>query len=196
MGFVAPDEHRAAELLLRSYLPGDGAELNRAVRQSFQHLRRFMPWAQPEPAVEQSEQVARRFRAQWLLGESEWVVSVWRARRLVAGSGFHLRGRPLEDGVADIGMWVRADEAGRGLGTRVLAAMVDWADAGWPFYKLTWRCDGRNTASARVAEKCGFALEGRLREDAPDHQDPSYRPDTLLYGLLPFDERPWKRAGS
>jgi ribosomal-protein-serine acetyltransferase len=81
---------------------------------------------------------------------------VWRGERLVAGCGFLLRGQPLEHGTVALRMWVRADEAGRGLGTRVLRALVDWADADWPIHKLTWQCDSRNLASARVAQKCGF----------------------------------------
>ncbi|HYT26773.1 MAG TPA: GNAT family protein [Actinomycetota bacterium] len=195
MGFQAPDEHRAGDLLLRSYRPGDGPELNRATVSSYRHLRRFMPWARADTTDEHGEETARRFRAAWLLGEREWVVGVWRGAKLAAGTGFHLHGRPLDEGVADVGMWVRADEAGRGLGTRVLEAMVDWADGAWPFYRLTWGCDARNVASARVAEKCGFVLEGRLREDAPDHLDPAHRRDTLLFGLLPADPRPWRHRG-
>lgn len=195
MGFQAPDEYRAGDLLLRSYRPGDGPELNRATVSSYRHLRRFMPWARADTTDEHGEETARRFRAAWLLGEREWVVGVWLGAKLVAGTGFHLRGRPLDEGVADVGMWVRADEAGRGLGTRVLEAMVDWADVVWPFYRLTWGCDARNVASARVAEKCGFVLEGRLREDAPDHLDPAHRRDTLLFGLLPADPRPWRHRG-
>ncbi len=192
MAFEAPEQFRAGDLLLRCWQPGDGPALNAAVVSSYAHLRRFMPWARADLAVEESEELVRRFRARWLLNE-EWVVAVWRRDRLVGGSGFHLRGKPLEAGTADIGMWIRADEAGRGLGTRTLAAMVDWADAAWPFYRLTWSCDSRNAASARVAEKCGFRLEGRLREDEPATGDPFYRRDTLLYGLLPADPRPWRR---
>jgi len=195
VGFQAPEEHRSGDLLLRSYQPDDWPELQRAVVSSYAHLRTFMPWARADTTAEQSQENARRFRAIWLLGEQEWVTGVWRADKLVAGTGFHLRGRPLDAGVADIGMWVRADEAGRGLGTRVLQAMVDWADAAWPFYRLTWSCDARNAASARVAEKCGFVLEGRLREDERDHLDPSFRRDTLLFGLLPADPRPWRVRG-
>jgi RimJ/RimL family protein N-acetyltransferase len=189
--FTAPEEWRDGELLLRSYQPGDGAELNRATQSSLEHLRPWMPWASPDTTVEDSEAFVRRSRAGWLLAE-EWGVSVWRGDRLVASSGFMLRGRPLEDGTGEIGMWVRADEAGRGLGTRVLQAMVDWADAAWPFRKLTWLCERRNRASARVAEKCGFRLEGRLREHGPAVADPTRRETTLAYGLLPTDPRPWR----
>jgi len=193
VAFVAPDEHRAGELLLRCFRPGDGAELNRAARESYQHLRPWWAGVRPDPPVEDSEAFARRSRARWLLGDGEWSVAVLRGDRLVAFAGFALQRRhPLEHGVAETGLWVRADEAGRGLGTQVLAAMVDWADAAWPFQKLAWGCDRRNTASIRVAEKCGFMLEAELRAHQPAWGAIGGRQDTLLYGLLRGDPRPWR----
>ena len=190
MPFFAPEEYRAGDLLLRSLRPGDGEELNRATVSSYEHLREFMDWARPDISVQESEEYARQSRARWLLGE-EWSLGVWRGERLVAGSGFMLRDRPLAQGTLEIGMWVRVDEAGRGLGTRLLRAMVDWADAEWPVHKLTWYCDSRNLASARVAEKCGFQLEGRLREQVPALVGPG-RLTTLLFGLVRDDPRPWR----
>lgn len=190
MPFFPPEEHRAGDLLLRTWRPGDGEELNRATVSSYAHLREFMEWARPDTSVGDSEGYVRQSRARWLLGE-EWGLGVWRRERLVGGSGFMLRGQPLEHGTVEIGMWVRADEAGRGLGTMVLRALVDWADADWPIHKLTWQCDSRNLASARVAEKCGFQLEGRLREHLPAVAG-SGRRTTLLFGLLGSDPRPWR----
>ena len=193
MPFTAPEAWRQGDLLLRSFRPGDGPELNRATQSSFEHLRPWMAWASPDTTVEDSEAFAREGFARWLLGE-EFGVAVWRDERLVAATGFHLRGgRRLDDATAEIGMWVRADEAGKGLGTRLLQAMVDWADAAWPWRRLVWTCDGRNLASARVAEKCGFQLEGRLRE--PVAGDPLQRETTLVYGLLAADPRPWRGGG-
>lgn len=190
MPFFVPEEHRTGDLLLRSWRPGDGEELNRATVASYEHLREFMEWARPDTSIEDSEGYVRQSRARWLLGE-EWGLGVWRGERVVGGSGFMLREQPLEHGTVEIGMWVRADEAGRGLGTRVLRALVDWADADWPVHKLTWHCDSRNLASARVAEKCGFQLEGRLREHVPDVAGTGRR-TTLLFGLLRSDPRPWR----
>lgn len=190
MSFAAPEEYRDGELLIRGLRPGDGAELNRTTVSSYEHLREFMEWARPDTTVEDSEGYVGLSRARWLAGE-EWGLGVWRGERLVAGCGFMLRGQPLDHGTVEIGMWVREDEAGRGLGTRVLRALVDWADADWPIHKLTWQCDSRNLASARVAEKCGFQLEGRLREHVPAVAGGGRR-TTLLFGLVRSDPRPWR----
>lgn len=69
MLFFAPEEHRQEDLLLRSWRPGDGEELNRATVSSFEHLRKFMDWARPDTSVEDSEGYVRQSRARWLLGE-------------------------------------------------------------------------------------------------------------------------------
>ena len=110
-----------------------------------------MEWPSRSATIEDSEGYVRQSRARWLLGE-QWEVGVWRGRRLVAGSGFMVRGRPLEHGVGEIGMWVRADEAGRGLGTRVLRAMVDWADP-----------TGRSTSSPGTARAATWPRPGSRR---------------------------------
>jgi ribosomal-protein-alanine N-acetyltransferase len=82
-------------------------------------------------------------------------------------------------------MWVRASEAGRGLGTQLLEAMLRWGFTAWPWLRLSWRCDPRNVASVRVAEKAGLRLEGTLRS----HElgvDGSRR-DTACYAALRED---------
>jgi RimJ/RimL family protein N-acetyltransferase len=51
--------------------------------------------------------------------------------------------------------------------------------------RLELRCDARNDRSRHVAERLGFALEGRLRNEA---RDPSGQlRDTLVYALIPED---------
>jgi RimJ/RimL family protein N-acetyltransferase len=79
-------------------------------------------------------------------------------------------------------MWIRADEAGRGLGTDVLRALLRWGFGEWPWKRLAWRCDARNVASIRVAEKAGMRREGVLRSHmlTPARE----RRDTVCYALL------------
>lgn len=178
----APERYETADFVLRCYDSGDGPLLSDAVNASYEHLRTWMPWAKPDQSAEDSERSVRRFRARYLLAE-DFVIGIFSAdgRQLLGGTGFHLREGPLSSACAEIGMFIRQSEAGRGLGTRVLRALVDWGFADWPWQRLAWRCDQRNVASLRVAEKAGLRLEGVLRGQRA-HVGEGRR-DTACYAL-------------
>jgi RimJ/RimL family protein N-acetyltransferase len=180
---LAPERFEADGFLLRSYLPGDGPLLAEATNSSYEHLRTFMPWAREDQSDAEAEQLARRFRGEWLRGENFVIAllapdesEVW------GGGGFHLREGGPETRNAEMGMWVRASMAGRGLGGRFLHALVAWGFTEWPWLRLSWRCDTRNKASIRVADKAGLKREGTLRSHliAPDGQ----RRDTACFSIL------------
>jgi len=180
---MAPERHGEPGFLLRSYQPGDGARVYEAVRSSYEHLKTFMAWAHQEHSVERSEQRCRESRAKWLSAQ-DFPIGIWAPdeSRLLGGCGYHLREGGLELCNAEIGMWIRADAAGRGLGTAVLRALVRWGFTEWPWLRLSWRCSSANRASQRTAEKGGLQREGVLRSHAidPDGQ----RRDTCCYAIL------------
>lgn len=179
--FFAPSEYRDNDLTIRAYRPGDGPALQHAVVSSYEHLRPWMPWATPDQSLAQSEATCRRFAANYLLNE-DFVLSAWVAGELAGGSGYHLRAGALASGNAEIGMWISAAYAGRGTGTRLLAALLDWGFTEWPWQRLSWHCDTRNLASMRVAEKNGLTLEGTLRSDMFDVY--GQRRDTHVFAIL------------
>jgi RimJ/RimL family protein N-acetyltransferase len=185
----APDRHEADGFVLRSYDAGDGAALARSLNSTYDHLKAFMPWAQPETRERAAEQRVRYFRAKWLLAK-DFVVCVASTdgTEILGGCGYHLREGGLETRNAEIGMWIHADAAGCGLGTRVLVELLTWGFSEWPWERLTWRCSSRNLASIRVAEKAGMQREGVLR--AHREQEPG-RGDTVLFAALRGEwERP------
>jgi RimJ/RimL family protein N-acetyltransferase len=52
--------------------------------------------------------------------------------------------------------------------------------------RLEIRTDSRNTASRAVAERCGFSLEGLLRDDALNVS--GQLSDTCIYGMISVNE--------
>jgi len=180
--FFPPEEWRTNEFVLRSWRAGDGAALYEAVDTSRDHLRVFMPWVDQHASVEDSERWVRGAGAKYVTAERGDMGVLAPDGRVLGGTGFFGRDGWLTEGMGEIGMWVRADEAGKGLATRVLAEILRWGFTDWPFLRLSWRCSGDNRASARVAEKGGMRLEGVLRAYGVD-PDGSRR-DTHLYGLL------------
>ncbi len=184
--FFAPERFKTDGFVLRCYFPGDGPALNDATLSSYDHLRPWMAWATQQQTVEQAETSARKFRANYLTN-TDFTIAIWSPaeKHLWGGCGFHLRGGDFSTEVAEIGMWIRASKAGRGLGTAALSAMLGWGFSEWPWQRLSWHCDARNTASARTAEKAGMHHEGTLRGDKPEVGEG--RRDTLIYGLTRAD---------
>jgi len=182
----APERREAEGFVLRSYDVGDGPLLTEAVHESYEHLRAWMPWAMPEQSVTDSEKLVRQFRARYLLAE-DFVLGIFSPdeTRLLGGTGYHLREGPISTACAELGMFIRASEANRGLGTRVLTTLLDWGFSEWPWLRLAWRCDRQNLPSMRVAEKCGLFLEGVLRGQRAEVGDG--RRDTTCYALTKQD---------
>lgn len=180
--FLAPVLRDDDGFVLRPYQPGDGVALREATTESYEHLRPWMLWASPEQSVDEAEATCRRLASTYLLG-TDFPLGVWAESRLLGGTGFHLRCGPLAWKCAEIGMWIRQSEAGSGLGTRVLAAMLHWGfSEHWGWERLIWKCDTSNAASARVAEKNGMTLEATHRSDALAVTGD--RRDTHLYVML------------
>lgn len=182
--FFAPERFETPDFTLRSYLPGDGIKLSDAVNSSFEHLSVFMAWAKEHQSVEESEALVRKFRANYLTND-DFVIGIFSPddSRLLGGCGYHLREGPLETGNAEIGMWIRASESGKGLGTAVLKALIQWGFTEWQWGRLAWKCDVDNVASQRTAEKAGLSLEGTLRNYLPNHHDGAKR-NALYYAIL------------
>lgn len=162
-----PDEIRTDRLLIRRYRLGDGPELARSVAASHDHLAPWMPWAWVHKPEREAELLVREFVGKWLLLQ-DFILCIRTPddREQIGSSGFHLRHGPAEDGVAEIGMWIAGDRAGQGLGTHALETLTAWGFSEWPWLRLVWKCDSRNAASRRVAEKAGYTLEGLTRSDA------------------------------
>jgi RimJ/RimL family protein N-acetyltransferase len=78
--------------------------------------------------------------------------------------------------------------AGQGYTTEAVQLLVDYLTATKKQHRIHLVIVPGNAASRRVAEKCGFALEGTVRgaffNGGRNH-------DVLLYSLLRTDPRPW-----
>lgn len=80
-------------------------------------------------------------------------------------------------------------EAGKGYTTEAVQLLADYLFDTKPRHRLQLVILPGNAASRRVAEKCGFTLEGTLREPF-FHRGRDV--DVLMYSLLRTDPRPWR----
>jgi ribosomal-protein-alanine N-acetyltransferase len=78
--------------------------------------------------------------------------------------------------------------AGRGYTTEAVQLLVDYLFDNKKEHRIHLVIVPENAASRRIAEKCGFVLEGTVR--GAFFNDGRNR-DVLLYSLLRTDPRPW-----
>jgi RimJ/RimL family protein N-acetyltransferase len=99
---------------------------------------------------------------------------------LAGGGGVEIR-EGERAGSAEIGYWLGRAYWGRGVATATARALSVYAFETFGLIRLEASVFGWNPASARVLEKAGFQLEGRLRQAVvKDGQ----RTDLVLYGLV------------
>jgi [ribosomal protein S5]-alanine N-acetyltransferase len=78
--------------------------------------------------------------------------------------------------------------AGRGFVTEAVQLLVDYLFGAKKEHRIHLVIAPENSASRRVAEKCGFIEEGTARGAFFNH---GRNQDVLLYSLLRTDPRPW-----
>jgi len=113
----------------------------------------------PFPSVE----MWRKRLADWPADDYMLVAEV--GGELVGNAGLHSMGRSARRRhVGYIGMAVRDDWQGRGVGTALMAAIVDLADNWLGYRRLELTVYVDNAAALALYRKFGFELEGTLRQ--------------------------------
>jgi RimJ/RimL family protein N-acetyltransferase len=80
-----------------------------------------------------------------------------------------------EPGYGEIGYWVVADARGRGVATRAVRLLADWARDELRLTHIDVLPHKDNVASRRVAEKAGFVDTGELiGSPRADTEEPIY----------------------
>ncbi len=163
-----PDHLQTERLLLRAPRAGDGPGNYRAILESMAELRPWMPWATDDISVETQEAVMRRAHADFMARTDLMMLMFDRANGEEVGvTGLHRIDWRVPK--FEIGYWLRTAYTGRGYMTEAVLALTVFAFETLRANRVEIRCDGRNTRSAAVAQRCGFVLEGILRNNDRDH---------------------------
>ncbi|MFJ9611470.1 GNAT family N-acetyltransferase [Kitasatospora sp. NPDC101176] len=132
--------------------------LNKAVRANLDHLRPWMEWAAEAPSRAQSAELTRAGALAWEAGtDFMYLVGLDAEPGGVIGA-FGLHGR-IGPGALEIGYWVAARHAGRGIATTATAALTEAALALPGIARVEIHCDEANGASAAVPRKLGYRLD-------------------------------------
>lgn len=178
-----PTCFETARLHIRAFAPGDGAMYFAIGQKNRAHLQRYESnniIFKAKNATEAENLIAEINQA-WQNGIYYFLGAFAReSREFVAQIyvGVVNRARPE----FEVGYFVDLEHEGQGYVSEAVRATLKWLFECHGAQRVSLRCCDANLRSARVAERCGFTLEGHLRET---HR----RPDgeisgDLIFGLL------------
>lgn len=157
-----PSQLESDRLLIRAPQAGDGAAMNEAIRESMTELQPWMPWAQQIPTVQESEAHLRLAQVKFMERQDLQLLLIEKSTgQFVGSSGLHQIDWQVRK--FEIGYWVRTSFAGQGYISEAVRTITDFAIERLGANRIEIRCDANNIPSARVAERCGYTLEGTLR---------------------------------
>ncbi len=149
---------------LRPFRRRDTTALHEAIVASQQDLQQWLPWA-----TSYDRSVAQRFirdsSSAWAEGKAfDFAV------RSKDEPGRHIGNVSVwwtsrQNGIGEIGYWIRSDMTGKGVGTEVTARAVQIGFEELGCHKLVLRIAVGNIPSERIAQRLGFTYEGILRDE-------------------------------
>lgn len=181
---LLPDEIRSERVVLRPLRSEDAEAAFAAIDEAREHLRPWMDWVDKQRTVDDVRDYCLRTAGKWIL-RTDLAMGMF-----AVASGAYLGGTGLHDPDwelrrFEIGYWIRPSAEGHGFVSEAVRLLSRLAFDDLGARRLEIRCDATNDRSRRVAERAGFLLEGRLRNEAlaPDGEPR----DTLVFSLIPAD---------
>ncbi|MCX4819551.1 GNAT family N-acetyltransferase [Streptomyces sp. NBC_01142] len=118
------------------------------------------------------------------------VYGIWLDGKLVGGVMFRIF--DTAEGNCEAGCWLEPAVAGRGLVTRAVQVLIDWAVEERGMHRVEWHVSSANAASIKVAERLGMRRDGVLRESYPYG---GVRHDMEVWSVLAPEWRERSQAG-
>ncbi len=179
---------RTSRLLIRHPFAGDGPEVNRAIKDSFNDLTQWMPWAETMPTIQDSETFVRQSYGKWLLREDLTLpIFDLSGKTQLGATGLHRMNWDIPS--FEIGYWVRSPESGKGYITEAVNAVTRYAFEVLQAKRVEIRCDADNSKSAKIPKRLGYQLEGKLLKNEFKCHNQGPR-DTLVYSRVNLDGMP------
>jgi RimJ/RimL family protein N-acetyltransferase len=178
-----PLELFTSRLSVRCYRAGDGPTLHAAAIRNRTHLARFESGniLLTADTDERGEVLARELHARWVSRDAFFAGAFLRETGDFVGQVYL---GPVDWALPafEVGYVADSQHEGKGFVTEAVTAILGMAFDHMGAHRISLRTDETNTRSQLVAQRCGFVLEGRMR-DAHRQSDGSIT-NELLFGLL------------
>jgi len=151
-----------------------------------QRLARWEPWAEQPATLESTRTYIRSALDDFVRGRQiSTIIAV--GGRFAGRCGMRINSYARS---GDVGYWIEAEYAGRGVPSRCARALITAAFDELGLSKVDLRTSVENVRSRALAERLGFSYEGVLPRGL---QLSSRADDVALYGVT---ARQWNRAGA
>jgi RimJ/RimL family protein N-acetyltransferase len=178
-----PTRLETSRLVLRPYAAGDGTLLFQVAERNRAHLQRYESgnFLMGVHSLEEGEILARELAIEWaarrcfLWGVFEKAGGAFVAQVYVGPVNWDIP-------EFEVGYIADCEHEGQGYVTEAVKAVLGFVFNALHAHRASIHCSDTNTRSQRVAERCGFTLEGHNRQN---HRNPDGTLDSSLhYGLL------------
>ena len=177
---IIPEYIETERLVIRRPRPDDAPAIYASVRESLAELAPWMPWATDDYSLAGCEENTRDAIAQFITRQNlRYHFHDKETGEHIGNSGLHRIDWDVPK--FEIGYWCRTSRVGQGYVTETVEALTKLALEDLGAARVEIQCDDRNVKSAQVAERCGYRLEGVLKNHSRG-QDGSLR-DTRIYAV-------------
>ena len=155
------------------------------VMENYDHLHEWMPWANENVSLESIREFYKRSLKKFANDEDEIGLNIIYKGEVVGGTGFHQMDRVSKS--AEIGYWIIKNATGKGIVTKSVKRLLDYAFDELKLNRIVIKCATENKKSRAIPERLGFTQEGIEREAGWLH---TRFVDHVVYSLL---EKEWRK---
>lgn len=166
---------------LRPLEPWRAEEFLAHIDRGREHIRQFVRLADIVTDLDSARAYLQSY-ADKTAADAGSLHGIWLDGTLVGGVLF--RTFDAGTGVAEAGCWLEPAATGRGLITRAVRLLIDWAIRERGIHRVEWHAAAGNTASIAVAKRLGMSRDGVLRGN---NSHRGKRQDTEVWSVLAPD---------
>ena len=163
---------------LRPLEPWHAEEFLANLDRGREFIGQFIPFGSKATDVVSARETLQRY-ADMRAADTGSFHGIWLDGKLVGG--VLTLNFDAERGNCEVGCWLEPAATGRGLITRAMRVLIDWAIEGRGIHRVEWIAASGNLASLNVARRLGMSRDGVQRESHLHH---GVRHDLEVWSLL------------
>lgn len=155
-----------SDITLRRLSMDKAEELYDAITKNYDHLVRWLPFPKFTHSVDDTKAFIEQKTKEWE-DKLTYAYSIEEKGRLIGVTD--LRGLKDNTKTPEIGYWISAEAAGKGITTKVTQALTKYGFETFNLSKIIIRAHQNNHGSNRVAEKAGYTRVSQYEDGEGPH---------------------------